>query len=80
MSSSDTGQTRLRSSQPAEDGPDQDAGQAPDSDVGNVNEELKQSEVPAIETSQAGSVKYPLTILQREKPKPYIYIDSHYGA
>ena len=55
MSSSDTGQTRLRSPQPANDGDDQDAGHAPDNDGENINEEHKQSEVPAIETSQAAS-------------------------
>ena len=53
MSSSDTGQTRLSSSHPAGNAPDQDAGRTPDSDAGDGYEEYKQSEVPAVETSQA---------------------------
>ena len=53
MPSSDTGQTRRRSPLHVSDGPDQDADHAPDSDFDNVNEEHKQSEVPARETSQA---------------------------
>ena len=55
MSSSDTGQTRRRSSLPASDGPDRNAGHAPDNDVGNVNLEHKQSEVPASGTSRGTS-------------------------
>ena len=55
MASSDTGQTRLSSSHPAGDTPDRDAGHSPDSDTGNGYEEYKQSEVPAVETSQAAS-------------------------
>ena len=55
MASSDTGQTRLSSSHPAGDTPDREAGLSPDSNTGNENEEYKQSEVPAVETSQAAS-------------------------
>ena len=52
MTSSDTGQTRLRSTQSAIDGPEQNADQVRDSEDENIDEEHKQSEVPAIETSQ----------------------------
>ena len=52
MTSSDTGQTRLRSTQSAIDGPELNTNQAPDSEDENTNEEHKQSEVPSAETSQ----------------------------